>query len=68
MLSLGMAPWGYTEDDLSGALAKGHVNDLEFWKDIRYDGAKAKKKKKPAKLGTNKRSGGKKAAKKKAFG
>ena len=68
VLSLGMAPWGYTEDDLSGALAKGHVNDLEFWKDIRYDGAKAKKKKKPAKLGTNKRSGGKKAAKKKAFG
>eukprot|EP00629_Pelagomonadales_sp_RCC1024_P012143 CAMPEP_0119260670 /NCGR_PEP_ID=MMETSP1329-20130426/943_1 /TAXON_ID=114041 /ORGANISM="Genus nov. species nov., Strain RCC1024" /LENGTH=402 /DNA_ID=CAMNT_0007260103 /DNA_START=168 /DNA_END=1376 /DNA_ORIENTATION=+ len=63
---LGMAPWGYGEEDLAAALKSGAVNDLDYWKRLDYKGPKKKKVKKKAT--SNKRSAGKKGPKKKAFG
>ena len=64
---LGMAPWGYGEEDLAAAMKSGAVNDLDFWKRLDYAGPKKKKKPTAKKLGSSARNKGKKAAKKKAF-
>ena len=65
---LGMAPWGYGEDDLAKALKSGAVNDLDYWRRLDYEPPKRKpkapKKKKVGASGRNK----KKAAKSRAFG
>ena len=66
VLDLGMAPWGYGEDDLAKALKSGAVNDLDYWRRLDYEPPKRKapKKKKVGASGRNK----KKAAKSRAFG
>ena len=69
VLDLGMAPWGYGEDDLAKALKSGAVNDLDYWRRLDYEppkrkAPKAPKKKKVGASGRNK----KKAAKSRAFG
>lgn len=68
VLDLGMAPWGYGEDDLAAALKSGAVNDLDYWRRLDYEPPKKKpgkpKKKKAGASGRNK----KKAAKSRAFG
>mmetsp|Transcript_10690 Transcript_10690/g.43227 ORF Transcript_10690/g.43227 Transcript_10690/m.43227 type:complete len:403 (-) Transcript_10690:1073-2281(-) len=54
VLELGLAPWGFTEDDLDIALRNGAVHDLAYWKDLAYeprDFVDASKKKRKASSG-----------------
>ena len=44
VLDLGMAPWGYGEDDLAKALKSGAVNDLDYWRRLDYEPPKRKPK------------------------
>jgi len=37
VVSLGMAPWGFSDFELEAAISSGVVHDLSFWKDIAWE-------------------------------